>query len=313
MLQRRLVRRRLPGQLHSSRRRTKRRSLRRRCSTSIPIRASTAGRASTSARSTRSRPTTSSRRPRSRTSKINAEYFGSYPIGPDWPELRSRRKIPADLGTLRVAIVGSGPAACYAAQELTTHSAVQVDIFDRLPTPYGLVRAGVAPDHQSTKGIANVFRSAIGHKNTVSATSTSRWVRTSPTKNCSRTTTPCSTRSARPAIGASAFPARICPARHAATEFVAWYNGHPDYAHRTFDLSGERAVIIGNGNVALDVARDLVMNPDELARTDMAEHAVEALRNSKIRRSSSSAVAVPRRPPTRTRNCSRSADSKAST
>ncbi|MFI6398460.1 FAD-dependent oxidoreductase [Rhodococcus coprophilus] len=213
--------------------------------------------------------------------EINAEYYRRYPIGPDWPELRSRRKIPADLGTLRVAIVGSGPSACYAAQELTTHSAVQVDIFDRLPTPFGLVRAGVAPDHQSTKGVTNVFRSAIGHKNTQC------YFNVEVGTHITHDELLAHHHAVLYAVGASSdrrlgVPGEDLAGSFAATEFVAWYNGHPDYADRTFDLSGERAVIIGNGNVALDVARALVMNPDELARTDMAEHAVEALRNSAI-------------------------------
>ncbi|MCK0092032.1 FAD-dependent oxidoreductase [Rhodococcus sp. F64268] len=213
--------------------------------------------------------------------EINAAYYERYPIGPDWPELRSRKKIPADLGTLRVAIVGSGPAACYAAQELVSHSSVRVDMFDRLPTPYGLVRAGVAPDHQSTKGVGDVFRSAIGHKNTQC------WFNVEVGTHITHDELLAHHHAVIYAVGASSdrhlgVPGEDLPGSHAATEFVAWYNGHPDYADRKFDLSGERAVIIGNGNVALDVARALVMNPDELARTDMAEHAVEALRNSNI-------------------------------
>ncbi|MEZ5152629.1 4Fe-4S binding protein [Rhodococcus zopfii] len=214
--------------------------------------------------------------------KIAADYYERFPIGPDWPELRERRKIPADLGTLRVAIVGSGPAACYAAMELTSRPRVEVDIFDRLPTPYGLVRAGVAPDHKSTKAVGDLFRSAIGHKNTQCYFDVEVGTHVSHDELLSHH------HAVIYAVGAAGdrrldVPGEDLPGSHAATEFVSWYNGHPDYADRKFDLSGERAVIIGNGNVALDVARALVMDPEVLARTDMADHAVEALRNSNIR------------------------------
>jgi len=212
---------------------------------------------------------------------INASYFERHPIGPDWPELRSRTKIPAELGELRVAIVGSGPSACYAAQELVGHSCARVDVFDRLPTPYGLVRAGVAPDHQSTKGVGDVFRSAIGHKNTQC------WFNVEVGTHITHEELLAHHHAVIYAVGASGdrrlgVDGEDLPGSHAATEFVAWYNGHPDYADHHFDLSGERAVVIGNGNVALDVARALVMDPDELDRTDIAAHAVEALRNSNI-------------------------------
>ncbi|UTT48267.1 MULTISPECIES: FAD-dependent oxidoreductase [Rhodococcus] len=214
--------------------------------------------------------------------EINAEYYRRYPIGPDWPELRTRRKLPAELGTLRVAIVGSGPAACYAAMDLVTHSAVQVDIFDRLPTPYGLVRAGVAPDHQSTKGVGDLFRSAIGHKNTQC------YFNVEVGTHITHEELLAHHHAVIYAVGAAGdrtlgIPGEDLVGSRAATEFVAWYNGHPDFADHTFDLCAERAVIIGNGNVALDVARALVMDPDELARTDIAEHALEALRKSNIR------------------------------
>ncbi len=243
--------------------------------------------------------------------EINAEYYRRYPIGPDWPELRTRRKLPAELGTLRVAIVGSGPAACYAAMDLVTHSAVQVDIFDRLPTPYGLVRAGVAPDHQSTKGIGDVFRSAIGHKNTQC------YFNVEVGTHITHEELLAHHHAVIYAVGAASdrtlnIPGEDLAGSHAATEFVAWYNGHPDFADRTFDLSAERAVIIGNGNVALDVARALVMDPEDLARTDIAEHALEALRTSNIRE----VVVVGRRGPAQAaytnRNCSRSARCRVS-
>ncbi|MCL2532724.1 MAG: FAD-dependent oxidoreductase [Nocardiaceae bacterium] len=213
---------------------------------------------------------------------INAAYFDKHPIGPDWPELPEPRSLSADLGTLRVAIVGSGPAACYAAIELTSRPRVEVDMFDRLPTPYGLVRAGVAPDHPGTKGVADVFRSALSKR------SVQCHFNVEVGQHISHDELLQHHHAVIYAVGAASdrhlgVPGEDLPGSHAATEFVAWYNGHPDYANRTFDLSGERAVIVGNGNVALDVARILVTDPDELAKTDIAEHAVEALRHSNIR------------------------------
>jgi len=185
-------------------------------------------------------------------------------------------------GRLRVAIVGSGPAALYAADELLKRPDVEVTVIDRLPTPYGLVRAGVAPDHQHTKAIDELFRQIedqtgfsyvldveIGaditheellehHHAVVYATGASQ----------DRT------------LG---IPGERLPGSGTATDFVAWYNGHPDHADDVFDLSGERAVIVGNGNVALDVARILATHPARLASTDIADHALEALRDSAIR------------------------------
>ncbi|AOW94213.1 ferredoxin [Rhodococcus sp. WMMA185] len=213
---------------------------------------------------------------------INAQYYTKYPIGPDWPEPLKFPVVDEALGTLRVAIVGSGPAACYAAMELTAKPRVEVDIFDRLPTPYGLVRAGVAPDHQGTKGVTGLFRTAMGkrsvhcHFNVDVGTDISH-------EELLR-----HHHAVIYAVGAAGdrelgIPGEDLIGSHAATEFVAWYNGHPDYADHTFDLSGERAVIVGNGNVALDVARILVTDPEALAKTDIADHALEALRASNIR------------------------------
>ncbi|QBJ98631.1 4Fe-4S dicluster domain-containing protein [Rhodococcus sp. ABRD24] len=214
--------------------------------------------------------------------EINAAYFERHPIGPDWPELAQPKPLSPELGTLRVAIVGTGPAACYAAIELTARPRVEVDMFDRLPTPYGLVRAGVAPDHPGTKGVADVFRSAMSKR------SVQCHFNVEVGQHLTHEELLEHHHAVIYAVGAASdrrlgVPGEDLPGSHAATEFVAWYNGHPDYANRTFDLSSERAVIIGNGNVALDVARILVTDPDELAKTDMAEHAVEALRHSNIR------------------------------
>lgn len=213
---------------------------------------------------------------------MNAAYFEKHPMGPDWPVPTPMAKIDPELGTLKVAIVGSGPAACYAAMELTGKPRVEVDLFDRLPTPFGLVRAGVAPDHPGTKGVTDQFRTVVAKK-TVRC-----HFNVEVGKQISHAELLEHHHAVIYAVGAAGdrrlgIAGEDLPGSHAATEFVAWYNGHPGYADRTFDLSGERAVIVGNGNVALDVARILVTDPDILAKTDLADHALETLRNSNIR------------------------------
>jgi ferredoxin/flavodoxin---NADP+ reductase len=179
---------------------------------------------------------------------------------------------------LRVAIVGSGPAGFYAAAQLLSDPrlAVQVDMFDRLATPWGLVRAGVAPDHPKIKSVSRMYEKTarkpgfrfhgnveigadVTHEELAGAFHALLYAVGSPTDR---------------RLG---IPGEDLPGSHAATEFVAWYNGHPDYADRVFDLSPRRAVVIGNGNVALDVARMLALTPEELAPTDTADHALEAL------------------------------------
>lgn len=219
--------------------------------------------------------------------EINARYFTSpdrtdYPQEPQVQPKRSFADAPAE--PLRVAIVGSGPAACYAAEELLSQRglAAEVDMFERLPVPWGLVRFGVAPDHQDTKAASTAFAKTIRRSgfrlflNTeVGADITLEQLRRRY-------------HAVLYAVGATGDRALGVPGAeligsHSAREFVAWYNGHPDHADATFDLAHERAVIIGNGNVALDVARILVSDPDRLARTDIADHALQALRDSKVR------------------------------
>lgn len=213
---------------------------------------------------------------------INAAWFKRHPLESNLDPLTSPVRPPKDLGTLRVAIVGAGPAACYAADELLRRADVQVELFDRLPTPWGLVRAGVAPDHPGTKSVANMFESAF-RRDTLQY-----YLNVEVGTHITHEELLAHHHAVIYAVGAASdrqmgVPGEDLPGSHSATEFVAWYNGHPDYADRTFDLSGERAVIVGNGNVALDVARVLTVDPDELAKTDIADHALEALRQSKIR------------------------------
>ncbi|MGW5755755.1 4Fe-4S binding protein [Nocardia rhamnosiphila] len=214
--------------------------------------------------------------------EINAAWFERHPLESNLDPIATPVRPPKDLGTLRVAIVGAGPAAAYAADELLRRCDVQVEMFDRLPTPWGLVRAGVAPDHPGTKTVAGMFESAF-RRDTLQY-----YLNVEVGKHITHEELLAHHHAVLYAVGASSdrrmgIPGEDLPGSHSATEFVAWYNGHPDYADRVFDLSGERAVIVGNGNVALDVARVLTVHPDELAKTDIADHALAALRGSNIR------------------------------
>lgn len=217
-----------------------------------------------------------------RYTEINAAYFQHHPLETDIAASAAPARLPREAGRLRVAIVGTGPAACYAAEHLLGRGDVEIEMFDRLPTPWGLARYGVAPDHPETRGVTAMFASTFKrdsirfHLNVEIGQDISHG---ELLEHCHAVIY---------AVGASAdgqlrIPGEDLPGSHSATEFVAWYNGHPDYADHSFDLSGERAVIVGNGNVALDVARVLTADPQHLARTDIADHAVEALRHSKIR------------------------------
>ncbi|MEU1981400.1 FAD-dependent oxidoreductase [Nocardia sp. NPDC019395] len=213
---------------------------------------------------------------------VNAGYFAKHPLEPDMSPPPPVQRLAKDLGTLRVAIVGTGPAACYAAEQLLGAGSVEVEMFDRLPTPWGLARYGVAPDHAQTRGVTDMFTAAF-KRDTLQM-----YLNTEIGTHLSHTELRESAHAVIYAVGAPAdrrlgIPGEDLPGSHSATEFVAWYNGNPDYADREFDLSGERAVIVGNGNVALDIARILTMDHEELARTDIADHALAALRRSEIR------------------------------
>ncbi|MET0198277.1 MAG: FAD-dependent oxidoreductase [Rhodococcus fascians] len=218
---------------------------------------------------------------------LNAQYFRD-PAKQGYEVVASGRKprkwVADSVGSLKVAIVGSGPAACYAAEEILSQRGIDVavDMFERLPAPWGLVRYGVAPDHQDTKSASEAFARTARRKGFRLFLNTE--VGTDITHDeLSRRYD-----AVLYAVGAVgdrslSIAGENLPGSHSATEFVAWYNGHPDYADRSFDLSHERAVIIGNGNVALDVARVLLMDLAELERTDIADHALAALADSRIR------------------------------
>ncbi len=185
---------------------------------------------------------------------------------------------------LRVAIIGAGPTGFYTAEHLFRNKdlVVQVDMFERLPTPYGLVRYGVAPDHQKIKSVTKAFDRTAANPNfrfygnvTLGEHLTVEDLRQHYHQIVYTTGAQTDRKLNIPGIDLKG--------SHAATEFVAWYNGHPDYVDYEFDLSQEYAVVIGVGNVAIDVARILCRTPEELAKTDIADYALEALRHSKIK------------------------------
>ena len=184
---------------------------------------------------------------------------------------------------MHVAIFGAGPAGFFAAEELLhqTGRAVTVDLFDRLPTPYGLVRDGVAPDHQHTKDVVRQFEKTAARPGFRFFGNVTFGVDFSLPEVLAHYHQVLLTTGAE-ADRHLGIPGEDLPGSHPATAFVAWFNGHPDYRDAHFDLSAEHAVVVGNGNVAMDVARILARSVDELARTDIADHALEALRHSRI-------------------------------
>jgi ferredoxin/flavodoxin---NADP+ reductase len=185
--------------------------------------------------------------------------------------------------TLNIAVVGSGPSGFYAAEALFQGvEDVSVDMYERLPTPFGLVRSGVAPDHPKLKDVAAVYSRLMQDPRFIFFGN----VEVGRTVELARLT------SAYDAVilayGAASdrklgVPGEELAGCHSATQFVGWYNGHPDYRDLDFDLSHETAVVVGQGNVAADVARILLQSVENLASTDIAAHALAALRKSRVR------------------------------
>jgi ferredoxin/flavodoxin---NADP+ reductase len=200
-----------------------------------------------------------------------------------------------DATPTRIAVIGSGPAGFYAAGHLLkdADAALEVDMFERLPTPWGLVRSGVAPDHPKIKSVTRVYEKTAAHprfRYFGNVTFGQHVSRDELLRHYHAIVYATGSPSDRP-LG---IPGEELPGSHAATEFVGWYNGHPDHSDLEVDLlSAERAVVIGNGNVAIDVARMLVLAPEELAPTDTADHALEVLAASRV----SEVVVVGRRGP----------------
>lgn len=217
--------------------------------------------------------------------EINAQHYppveGKLPptskLAPVLPAAQVRRGSP-----LTVAVVGSGPAAMYAADELLTQKGVRVNVFEKLPTPYGLVRAGVAPDHQTTKQVTALFDRISRQRGFTF------YLNVEVGTDISHAELLDHHHAVVYAVGAPndrrlSIDGMSLAGAGTATEMVAWINGHPDYADMSVDLSHERVVIIGNGNVALDVARVLTADPDDLAQTDISAQALLALRDSQVR------------------------------
>jgi ferredoxin--NADP+ reductase len=180
----------------------------------------------------------------------------------------------------RAAVVGAGPAGFYTADQLLGQG-FEVDLYDVLPTPFGLVRAGVAPDHPKIKSVTRVY------EKTAAKPGFRFFGGVELGSDVQRVDLLERYHAVVYAVGTSTdnrlgIPGEDRPGSHSATEFVAWYNGHPDFADHEFDLSATRAVVIGNGNVAIDVARMLVLDPDEIGSTDTADHAVAALAEAQV-------------------------------
>jgi ferredoxin--NADP+ reductase len=186
--------------------------------------------------------------------------------------------------TLRVAVIGAGPAGFYTAEHLFRQAGldVEVDLFDRLPTPYGLVRFGVAPDHQKIKNVTATFDKTAAHPGfrffghvELGKDITLEDLRAHYHQIVYTTGAQTDRR--------MGIPGEDLRGSHPATDFVAWYNGHPDYREHRFDLSQERVAVVGVGNVAVDVVRILCRTPEELAATDISDDALAALRESRVR------------------------------
>lgn len=199
-------------------------------------------------------------------------------------ERRERIVKAGSTSPLMVAIVGSGPAGFYTAEHLFKRAGdrVRVDMFERLPMPYGLVRFGVAPDHQKIKSATKSYERVaanprfrffgnVAYGDHLRLDDLARYYHAV-----------CFATGAQTDRGMD-IPGEDLARSHPATEFVAWYNGHPEFRDREFDLSVERVAVVGVGNVAVDVARILARTPEELEQTDIAEYALEALRDSRIK------------------------------
>jgi ferredoxin--NADP+ reductase len=183
----------------------------------------------------------------------------------------------------RVAVVGAGPAGLYTVQSLlASASGLGVDVFDRLPTPYGLVRYGVAPDNQKMKSVTRVLRTAFDHNEQVRFIGNVRFGvdidRADLLEHYDAVVYATGAQGER-RLG---IPGEDLPGCYGAKAFVDWYNGHPDAADRNFLLRAQQVAVVGAGNVALDVARMLVRSPDEIASTDVPDRVLDAFRHSQV-------------------------------
>jgi len=184
----------------------------------------------------------------------------------------------------RIAIIGAGPSGFFLADKLLSQAEipVAVDLFERLPTPYGLVRYGVAPDHEKIRNVTRTFDKVAARPGFrfFGNVEIGKHVTLEELRHYYHLIAFTTGAQTDRRMG---IPGEDLPGSHTATEFVAWYNGHPDYRDREFDLSGERVAVVGVGNVAVDVARILARAHDELVTTDLADHALDALKASGVR------------------------------
>ena len=217
---------------------------------------------------------------------VNAEFYRATSHRQERPRPLLAPRTPAlEVGPrrtpLRVAVVGSGPAAMYAADELLTVPGAQVDVYERLDRPYGLARWGVAPDHERTRAVSELFDVMLREPRLV------MHLGVEIGRDLTHDQLLADHDAVLYAVGAASdrrldVPGIGLPGTGTATEFVAWYNGHPEQAGRSYDLAHRRAVVIGNGNVALDVARVLTADPERFAGTDISPTALAALRGSAV-------------------------------
>jgi ferredoxin/flavodoxin---NADP+ reductase len=180
----------------------------------------------------------------------------------------------------RAAVIGAGPAGFYTTDQLL-NAGWEVDLYDALPTPFGLVRSGVAPDHPKIKSVTRVY------EKTAKKPGFRFFGGVTLGEDISRAELLERYHAVVYAFGTMddnrlGIPGEDRPGSYAATRFVAWYNGHPEAVDEEFDLSAQRAVVIGNGNVAIDLARMLLLDPEELAATDCADHAVRELAEAQV-------------------------------
>ncbi|MGW5107350.1 FAD-dependent oxidoreductase [Nocardia sp. NPDC004123] len=213
--------------------------------------------------------------------EINADFYRQERPRPLLAQPIPAAEVKPGREPLRVAVIGSGPSAMYAADELLTQPGVSVTVFDKVTTPYGLARFGVAPDHTKTRRVGDLFDVISAQPGFGS------YLNVNVGQHVSHEELLAHHHAVIYAVGASSdrklgIPGEGLPGSTSATDFVAWYNGHPDQAGRFFDLSHRRAVIVGNGNVALDVARILTADPELLVGTDVSQRALNALRRSTI-------------------------------
>ena len=191
--------------------------------------------------------------------------------------------IGTEANPLKVAIVGSGPSGFYATEALIKSDLkVEIDLIERLPSPFGLVRSGVAPDHPKLKQAIEVYKKIAQNPefNFIGNVTVGEDIKAEELQETHHAVIyTCGAETDRK-LG---IPGEDLEGSYTATEFVGWYNGHPDYRDRTFDLSHETAIVIGQGNVAADVSRILAKSVDELKHTDIAQHALDALAESKIK------------------------------